>query len=454
MDDALLLHRLHFAFTVTFHYLFPQLTMGLAPLIVILKTLHLRTGNPLYNRSAHFWAKVFGINFVLGVVTGIPMEFQFGTNWAQFARVSGGVIGQPLVMEGVFSFFLESAFLGLFLYGEGKLGRVGHWWAAFAVFFGSWMSGFFIIVTDAWMQHPVAFQRSATGEFQVTSFWGLLMNPWAWIQYSHNMCGALITGAFAMAAVGAYYLLEDRFAEEARVFLRIAVVVGAAACVVQIFPTGDLHGKFMAANQPASTAAMEGLFKTQAGAPIVIIGQPDAVNERIDNPLVANNVLSFLIYGTTTARVRGLNAFPKEDWPTNIPLLYYSYHIMAGLGTIFVAVMAGALFLLWRGALYRTRWMLWILLLCVPLPYIANTAGWMTAETGRQPWLVYGLMRTADGDSHYVNAGNGLFTLLGFMGLYAILAILFLFLVSRTIAHGPVEEKPADIASGTPVTMA
>ncbi len=199
---------------------------------------------------------------------------------------------------------------------------------------------------------------------------------------------------------------------------------------------------------------MEGLFKTEAGAPIVILGQPDADNERIDNPLVANNVLSFLIYGTTTARVRGLNAFPKDDWPTNIPLLYYSYHIMAGLGTIFVAVMAGALFLLWRGALYRTRWMLWILLLCVPLPYIANTAGWMTAETGRQPWLVYGLMRTVDGYSNYVNAGNGLFTLLGFMGLYAILAILFLFLVSRTIAHGPVEETPADIASGTPVTMA
>ena len=191
-------------------------------------------------------------------------------------------------------------------------------------------------------------------------------------------------------------------------------------------------------------AAMEGLFKTETGAPIVILGQPDAENERIDNPLVANDVLSFLIYGTTTARVQGLNAFPKSDWPTNIPLLYYSYHIMAGLGTIFVAVMAAAVFLLWRGALYRTRWMLWILLLCLPLPYIANTAGWMTAETGRQPWLVYGLMRTAGRlFPHYVNAGNGLFTLLGFMGLYALLAILFLFLMARTVGHGPVEEAPA-----------
>jgi cytochrome bd ubiquinol oxidase subunit I len=453
VDDALLIHRLHFAFTVTFHYLFPQLTMGLAPLIVIFKTLYLRTNDPLYNRAARFWAKVFGINFVLGVVTGIPMEFQFGTNWAQFSRLTGGVIGQPLVMEGVFSFFLESAFLGLFLYGERRLGRWGHWGAAVAVFIGSWLSGFFIIVTDAWMQHPVAFARGADGSFQVTSFWGLLMNPWALIQYAHNMCGALITGVFVVAAVGAYYLLDDIFVEEGRVFLRIGVMVGIIACIVQIFPTGDVHGKFMAAHQPVTVAAMEGLFKTEAGAPIVILGQPDAESERIDNPLIANKVLSFLIYGTTTATVKGLNEFPKADWPTNIPLLYYSYHIMAGLGTIFVAVMAVSAFLLWRGRLYQTEWMLWILLLCLPLPYVANTAGWMTAEIGRQPWLVYGLMRTPEGYSSYVHAGNGLFTLLGFMGLYALLAILFLFLVNRVIVHGPVEEAVPSIESGTPVTV-
>jgi cytochrome bd ubiquinol oxidase subunit I len=439
MDDALFIHRIQFAFTVTFHYLFPQLTMGLAPLIVILKTLYLRTNNTLYNRAARFWAKVFGINFVIGVVTGIPMEFQFGTNWAGFSRVTGGVIGQPLVMEGVFSFFLESAFLGLFLYGEQRLSRIGHWWAAFAVFAGSWLSGFFIIVTDAWMQHPVAFERTADGGFQVASFWGLLLNPWALIQYSHNMCGALITGVFVMGAVGAYYLLDNQFIDEARVFLRIAVIVGIVACTVQIFPTGDMHGRFMAEHQPVTTAAMEGLFKTEAGAPMVILGQPDAESQRIDNPLVANKVLSFLIYGTTTAEVKGLNEFPKTDWPTNIPLLYYSYHIMAGLGTIFAAVMAASALLLWRGVLYRTRWMLWIILLCLPLPYVANTAGWMTAEVGRQPWLVYGLMRTSDGYSKLVHAGNGLFTLLGFMGLYTLLAILFLFLV-----HGVIEKGPGD----------
>src|SRR5436190_22646995 len=213
MDQALFLHRLQFGFTITFHYLFPQLTMGLAPLIVVLKTLAIKRGDERFNEAARFWARIFGINFTIGVVTGIPMEFQFGTNWAQFSRVTGGVIGQPLVMEGVFSFFLESAFLGLFLYGEKRLGPKGHWWAAFLVFLGSWLSGFFIIVTDAWMQHPVAYERMADGSYQVSSFWGLLLNPWTLLQYAHNMSGAVITGAFVMAGVGADYLLEDKFVE-------------------------------------------------------------------------------------------------------------------------------------------------------------------------------------------------------------------------------------------------
>src|SRR5262249_23973280 len=231
MDGAALIHRLHFAFTVTFHYLFPQLTMGLALLIVVLKTMALRTRNDAYNEAARFWARIFGINFLMGVVTGIPMEFQFGTNWSQFARLTGGVIGQPLVMEGVFSFFLESAFLGLFLYGEKRLGPKGHWWAAFLVFLGSWLSGYFIIVTDAWMQHPVAYQRFADGSFQLISFWGLLLNPWALLQYAHNMTGAVITGAFVMSALGAYYLVETKFVEHARVFLGMGGSAGAIAGV-------------------------------------------------------------------------------------------------------------------------------------------------------------------------------------------------------------------------------
>ena len=437
MTDALLLHRLQFAFTATFHYLFPQLTMGLAPLIVALKTLAIARGNKRYDEAARFWAKIFGVSFTMGVVTGIPMEFQFGTNWARFSTATGGVIGQPLVMEGVFSFFLESAFLGLFLFGERRLSRWGHWWVAVAVFLGSWLSGFFIIVTDAWMQHPVAYVRLADGSFDVTSFWRLLINPWALVQYAHTMCGALTTGAFAMAAVGAYYLLEGRAVAHARTFLRIGVVAGILACVLQIFPTGDMHGRYMAKYQPAVVAGMEGLFHTVEGAPVVLLGQPDPVTQRIDNPLAVNNALSFLIYGTTGAEVKGLDAFPKEDQPPNIPLLFFSYHIMAGLGTLFVAVMGIAALLLWRGWLFRSRWMLWILMLSAPFPFIANTAGWLTAEVGRQPWLVYGLMRTTAGSSTTVSAGNSMFTLLGFMGLYATLAILFLFLISHEIAHGP-----------------
>ena len=243
MDSALDVHRLHFAFTVTYHYLFPQLTMGLALLILILKTMALRTGDEHYNRSARFWAKIFGINFALGVVTGIPMEFQFGTNWAEFSRSAGGVIGQTLAMEGVFSFFLESSFLGLFLYGEKRLGRIGHWWSAFFVFLGSWMSGYLIVATDAWMQHPTGYRLSSTGAIELASFWGLLLNPWALFQYAHNMLGAVQTGCFVMTAVGAFYLLAKRDATYGRTFVRLGVIVGVLAAVLQLFPTGDLQGK-------------------------------------------------------------------------------------------------------------------------------------------------------------------------------------------------------------------
>jgi cytochrome bd ubiquinol oxidase subunit I len=435
--DALLLHRIHFGFTVTYHYLFPQLTMGLALLIVALKTVALRRNDQRYHEAARFWARIFAVNFLIGVVTGIPMEFQFGTNWSQFSRWSGGVIGQPLAMEGVFSFFLESAFLGLFLFGEKRLSPWGHWASAFLVFLGSWISGFFIIVTNAWMQHPVAYRVLSDGLYEVTSFWGLLTNPWALLQYAHNMSGAVITGSFVMCAVGAFYVLENRFPEHGRVFLRTGVIAGLISCITQIFPTGDLHGRYMAKQQPAAVAAMEGLFSSQRGAGIVLIGQPNEEKQTIDNPLVVNDVLSFLIYGTTQAEVKGLDQFPREQWPGPLPLLFYAYHIMAGLGTYFVLLMAIAALLLWRGKLFQTRWALWPLMLSFPLPYIANTAGWMTAEIGRQPWIIYGLMRTSEGYSKYVSAGNGLFTLLGFMGMYTVLSVLFIILVYRIVEGGP-----------------
>jgi cytochrome d ubiquinol oxidase subunit I len=434
---AELIHRLHFAFTITFHYLFPQLTMGLAVLIVVLKSVALKTGDEKWDRAARFWGKIFGINFVFGVVTGIPMEFEFGTNWARFSRLSGGVIGQPLAMEGVFSFFLESAFLGLFLYGEKRISKLMHWFSAFMVFVGSWISGFFIIVTDAWMQHPVAYTRTPSGGFEVVSFWQLLLNPWAILQYAHNMMGAVVTGSFVMAAVGAFYLLEGRREQYARIFLKVGVIAGLLSSILIIFPTGDLAGKYVAHNQPAAIAAMEGLFHSEAGAGMVLMGQPNEETGQIDNPIVVNDLLSFLIYGTTKAEVVGLDQIPHDQWPTALPLLFYAYHIMAGLGTWFVLLMLVSAFLLWRGRLTHARWVLWALLLSFPLPYIANTAGWMTAELGRQPWLIYGLMRTSEGFSSTVSASNGLFTLLGFMGLYALLGLLFTVLMYREISLGP-----------------
>jgi len=435
--DRLLLDRIQFAFTITYHYLFPQLTMGLALLIVVLKWIALRKNDERYNQAARFWAKIFAVNFVLGVVTGIPMEFQFGTNWSEFSRQTGGVIGQPLAMEGVFSFFLESTFLGLFLFGEKRISRLAHFGAAFMVWLGSWISGFFIIVTDAWMQHPVAYHLLPNGTYDVVSFTGLLMNPWAWIQYAHNMCGAVVTGAFVMAATGAFYLLDKREVEFGKLFLKVGVIAGLLSCLVQIFPTGDIHGRYVAKHQPAAMAGMEGLFHSEMGAPIVLMGQPNMEQQKIDNPLAVNKVLSFLIYGTTRAEVQGLDYFPRDQWPTTLPLLYYSYHIMAGLGTWFALLMVVAVFLLWRGKLYTTRWVLWPILLSFPLPYIANTAGWMTAEIGRQPWLVYGLLRTAAGYSPHVSSGNSLFTLLGFLGMYSVLSILWVVIVYRVIQQGP-----------------
>jgi len=447
MDPDLFYHRFHFAFTISYHYLFPQLTMGLALLIVLLKGIGLRTGDPRYDRAALFWGRIFGLSFVMGVVTGIPMEFQFGTNWARFSEATGSVIGQTLAMEGVFAFFLESSFLGLFLFGHDKLGPRGHFASAVAVWLGSWVSGFFIVATNAFMQHPVGYELTPDGHLALSSLTALLTNPWLVWQYLHTMAGAVVTGSFAMASVGAYYILADGApaegtaasprAEHGRLFLRVAVPVGLVASLFMAFPSGDMQASAVARYQPPSFAAMEGLFETGEPAGLVMIGQPDMRELRLDNPIEIPAVLSFLTYRRWDARVEGLTSFPRDEWPDNVPLLYYAYHMMVGLGTIFIAVMALAGFLLWRGKLHETRPALWVVMLAAPFPFIANTVGWLTAELGRQPWTVWGILRTSDGYSHTVDSGNTLFSLIGFMGLYLALGIVFLFLAQREIAHGP-----------------
>jgi len=459
LDSALVVHRLHFAFTATFHYLFPQLTMGLAPLIVVCKVLAVRRPDRGYAEAARLLGRLFALNFVFGVVTGVPMEFQFGTNWARFSRFAGGVIGQTLAMEGMFAFFLESSFLGLFLFGEKRLSERAHLLSAVAVFLGSWLSGYFIVATDAWMQHPVGYTLAPDGSVQLTSLAALLLNRWALWQYLHTMGGAAVTGAVATAGLGAYYRLRAKPGDDPRTstaLLRIGVVAAAVASLWQLFPTGDRQGQLIAQNQPATLAAMEGLFTTQPGAPLVLVGQPNADEHRIDNTLEIPAALSLLTYRRWNAQVMGLDAFPLDEQPDNIGLLYYSYHLMVGLGTLLLALAGVSLLWLLRGRLFKSRALLWALVLAVPLPYVANTAGWITAEIGRQPWLVYGLMRTAAGTSSRVSAGNGLFSLIGFMGLYAVLSAAFVLLVARTVARGATEaaepphpRPPAGAAAGT-----
>ena len=411
--------------------------MGLALLIVILKTMARRTGDEHYDHAAHFWGKIFAISFLMGVVTGIPMEFQFGTNWSRFSEAAGGVIGHTLAMEGVYAFFLESTFLGLFLYGEKILGKTGHYVSAIMVWLGSWISGYFIITTNAWMQHPTGYRLGPDGEILLESLWGLLLNPWVFWMYLHNMIGAVVTGAFVMAGIGAFYLLMGQHENYGKTFVKLGVSVGFVASVLLLFPTGDGQGQMIAKNQPVTLAAMEGLFETADGAPIAILGQPDVDKRKIDNPLTIPGMLSFLTYKRWGAEVKGLDAFPREMWPDHIPLLYYSFHIMIGLGTIFIGFMGLSFLLLRKGTLYRFKPVLWGLMLLIPFPFIANTAGWMTAELGRQPWLIYDLMRTSEGSSAAVSSGNTMFTLLGFMGMYTLLGILFLFLTRREIEIGP-----------------
>jgi len=422
-------------------------------LIAYLKTMLLLTGRAEDGRSARFWAHIFAITFSTGVVTGIPMEFQFGTNWARFSHFAGPVVGQTLFMEGVFAFFAESSFLGLFLFGEKRVSRGLHWLSSVMVALGAVVSGYFIVATNAWMQNPVAY-RIVEGRAELTSLWGLLTNPYVRWQYPHVISGSMIVASMVMAGIGAYYLLSRRFEAAGRTFVRVGVTSGVIFSIITLFPTGSLHGETVARLQPAKMAAMEGLFESQEGAGIAIIGMPDTERRELMDPIVVPGILSFLIYGDTRARVIGLNDIPADQHPP-VEIVYYAYHIMVGLGTMFIAVLGAAAFLLWRGRLFESRGMLWALMLAMPFPYIANHAGWVVAEVGRQPWVVYGIQRSVDATSRNVTAGMTYFTLFGFMGLYALVGLLYLFLFARIVNKGPGEEEASSLGSvGTGAAVA
>lgn len=434
--------RLQFAFTISFHYIFPQLTMGLSLLIVYFKWKFLRTKVDMYNDAAKFFMKIFAVNFTLGVVTGIPMEFQFGTNWAKFSELTGGIIGQTLAMEGIFSFFLESAFLALFIFGEKIIGQKLHFITGFLVFLGSWASGYLILATNAWMQHPVGYEIVENGKYVLKNFSALFSNPWLIPAFLHNQFASLVTASFVVAGVGAFYVLRQKNIEHGKIFLKTGVVFGFISSLLVAFPTGDWNAKNVAKYQPASFAAMEGIFETEeAGAEIILVGQPNMVEKKLDNKIAVPNVLSFLTYQNWNAQIPGMDQFTKEELPDNIPALYYSYHIMVGLGTIFIGLLGLAFFFLWRKKLFDIKSLLWGILLLLPFPYIANITGWYVAELGRQPFLVYGLLKTTNGISPTVSSGNTLFTLLGFAGLYLLLGLLFLLLIGKIINDGPKLQK-------------
>jgi len=443
MTDPAFWHRMQFAFTITYHYLFPQLTMGLAWFLVYWKWQALRTGDEKYNQAVRFWARIFGLNFAVGVITGIPMEFQFGTNWASFSKYSGSVIGQTLAMEGMFAFFLESAFIGALIFGEKVLSPRVHFLAALGVALGSWGSGYFIIATNAFMQHPVGYEfvgdapNQRLGLANISEF---LLNPWAWIEFAHNQCAALVTGAFAITALGAFYTLRNEYREQASLYLRSGTMAGLFATWLVALPTGDSQAKMVAWHQPVTLAAMESHFHGGDMAGIAVIGQPNIAKQRLDNAIELPGALSFLANGTFQSYVPGLDEFDKDRWPDNIELLYYSFHLMVTLGSIFILLMFLANVQRFRGKLEQSTWLLCPLLLAFPFPYIANTLGWMTAELGRQPWLIYNLFRTEQGYSQVVSNGDVIFTLIGFCGLYLAVGVMFLFMIAREINHGP-EEK-------------
>jgi cytochrome d ubiquinol oxidase subunit I len=434
--DVVSADRIQFAFTIMFHYLFPIGTMGLAPFVAWYTWRAGRFGDEQSAASAAFWTKIFTVNFAAGVVTGIPMEFQFGTNWAAFSAKAGAVIGQPLAMEGIYAFFLESVFLGVLLYGRRRVSRSFVTLSAILVWLGSWLSGYFIVVTDAWMQHPVGYAIGADGRIEMTSLAAVLLSPFALWQFAHVLCGAVVAGGFIVAGVGAYYLLAGRNAPFGREFVRSGVIVAAICSALTIFPTGDQNGRDVTADQPVKLAAMEGLFASTHGAPLAIIGMPDVEHRTLIDPVFVPDALSFLAYGNLRAEVGGLNAYATELWPP-VELTYYAYHVMVGLGTIFVGVAGISLLLLLAGRLERTRAALWALMLLMPFPYIASEAGWVVTEVGRQPWIVYGLVRTSAGISANVAAGETIFTIIGFLGMYFLLGFLFLHLTLRQIGAGP-----------------
>lgn len=438
MEGVAILSRMQFALTIIFHYLFPVLTMGLAVFVLYFQYKSYQRKSLFFERMANFWTKILAVTFIFGVATGTVMEFEFGTNWNRLAAIAGDVIGQPLAMEGTIAFMLESAFIGLLLYGKKHLTPFWHLVVSFMLFFTTWASAFFILSVNSWMQNPVGYTQLPDGTIQLTDMFAYFTHKWFIWEFLHNQSASLITTSFFIMGVGAYYILSKKHVTFGKAFLRTGVFVAVIFTIFQIYPSGDAAARAIFELQPVKGAAMEGVMHTQKGAPSVLLGQPDLEDDTIENPVEVPKLLSFLAYRNFDATVKGLDAFDKSLWP-NVNITYYAFHIMALLGFSFAALLGIAVFLLWRKKLYTSRWILWIFMLSIPLPYIAVISGWVTAEVGRQPWIIYGLLKTEHATTTGMDAGNLYFTLGGFFLIYFTAWMLYFITIGKIILKGPKE---------------
>jgi cytochrome d ubiquinol oxidase subunit I len=435
--DVVLLARIQFAMTVMFHFIFPAITIGLALLIAIAETIRHRTGAEAWARLADFWTKLFALTFVVGVATGIVMEFQFGTNWAAYSAFVGDIFGAPLAAEGVLAFFLESGFLGLLLFGRNRIGSGLRTFAAWMVALGSTMSGFWIIVANSWMQTPAGYEVVG-GRAVLTDFWAAVFNPSTLPRFAHVIVSSWATAGFLMLGVGAWFLLRRRHLGVARRSLTLGLSLALVASVL-MFATGDRHARQVAETQPAKFAAMQGLYSTTYGAPLILFALPPAQDpaDAIQGPEIQiARLLSFLTAGSFQAAIVGLEAFPQRDWPP-LAVTFLGYHNMVLLGTLMLLLAALGAWLRFRRRIEASRRFLWLAVLAIPLPHLAIQLGWMTAEVGRQPWIVYGLMRTEAGVSTAVGPGEVTLSIALFGLVYAALFALWLYLLLAEIRHGP-----------------
>jgi len=435
--DLEFLSRLQFGITISFHYIFPPLSIGLSVILVVMEGIALKTGNPLYEQMTRFWVKIFGLIFALGVATGIVMEFQFGMNWASYSRYVGDVFGSALAAEGIFAFFLESGFLAILLFGWDKVKPRTHFISTVLVALGAHMSAIWIVVANSWQQTPVGHHIVSSGDSmraEIVDFWQVVFNPSFLDRISHVYMGAWQAGAFFVLSVSAFYLLRKKHTAFAKGSIKIAVVVALFASVMQLV-SGHSSAITVAETQPAKLAAFEGHYPANAPAGAYLFGWVDDENETVSG-IAIPGLLSFLVHGDADEPVTGLKAFPPEDRPP-VNLVFQSYHVMVSIGMLLILIaLLGAIWC-WGGSLYRRRWLLWVFVLSVLLPQLGNQLGWFTAEVGRQPWIVYGLLRTSEGLSKSVGSGQVTFSLIMFSVIYMLLFALFVYLLNEKIQHGP-----------------